>query len=141
MNSKNNNKLDYFYGQESEQFTFYRIPKILFTDPFLRQMSTDAKLLYGLMLDRMQLSMKNQWMDEQKRVYIIYTFSQAGTCSPEAMTSIMEETKKAEKGEIVFKKADLQKYFPGSFTPKQMEETIVKLLDQWQRKKQREQSL
>ena len=43
--------LDYFYGDEAEQFTFYRIPKVLFTDPSYRRISSDAKILYGLMLD------------------------------------------------------------------------------------------
>lgn len=50
--------LDYFYGDEAEQFTFYRIPKVLFTDPSYRRISSDAKILYGLMLDRMGLSVR-----------------------------------------------------------------------------------
>lgn len=65
--------LPYFYGQESEQFSFYRIPKALFSNPVFDDLSTDAKLLYGLLLDRMGLSMKNHWMDEQGRVFIYYT--------------------------------------------------------------------
>ena len=65
--------LDYYYGQESEQFTFYRIPKLLFTDDRFQKVSIEAKVLYGIMLDRMGLSMKNGWVDEQKRVYIIFT--------------------------------------------------------------------
>lgn len=56
--------LDYFYGDEAEQFTFYRIPKVLFTDPSYRRISSDAKILYGLMLDRMGLSVRNGWLDE-----------------------------------------------------------------------------
>ena len=64
---------DYFYGTQAEQFSFYRIPKALFTEPTLREMSTDAKVLYGILLDRMSLSVKNGWLDEQGRVYIIYT--------------------------------------------------------------------
>ena len=51
--------LDYFYGNQSEMFTFYRIPKLLFTDPELKNISTEAKVLYGLLLDRMSLSIKN----------------------------------------------------------------------------------
>lgn len=47
--------LDYFYGTEAEQYTFYRIPKVLFTDPGFRRITADAKILYGLMLDRMGL--------------------------------------------------------------------------------------
>lgn len=64
---------EYFYGNEAEQFTFFRIPKVLFTDKRFKDMSTDAKLLYGLMLDRMGLSIKNRWLDKANHVYIIYT--------------------------------------------------------------------
>ena len=59
--------LDYFYGTEAEQYTFYRIPKVLFTDPGFRRITADAKILYGLMLDRMGLSIRNGWLDEQER--------------------------------------------------------------------------
>ena len=64
---------DYYYGTEAEQFSFFRIPRVLIQDPKFKQVSTDAKLLYGLMLERMSLSMKNGWLDEENRVYIIYT--------------------------------------------------------------------
>ena len=57
---------DYFYGEQSEQFTFYRVPKLLFTNPCFKSISTDSKILYGLMLDRMSLSQKNGWFDEKK---------------------------------------------------------------------------
>ena len=66
-------QFDYFYGSQAEQFSFYRIPKVLFTDPQFKPLSTDAKVLYGILLDRMSLSVKNGWLDEQGRVYIIYT--------------------------------------------------------------------
>ena len=49
-------QFEYFYGNEAEQFTFYRIPKILVTSPTFKRVSDSAKLLYGLMLDRMSLS-------------------------------------------------------------------------------------
>ena len=65
--------LDYFYGQAGELFSFYRIPKALFQEPRFQSLSTDAKTLYGILLDRMSLSVKNGWLDEQGRVYIIYT--------------------------------------------------------------------
>ena len=65
--------LDYFYGQSGELFSYFRIPKALFQDSRFRQLSTDARTLYGILLDRMSLSAKNGWMDEQGRVYIIYT--------------------------------------------------------------------
>ena len=65
--------LDYFYGQSGELFSYFRIPKALFQDSRFRQLSTDARTLYGILLDRMSLSAKNGWMDKQGRVYIIYT--------------------------------------------------------------------
>ena len=65
--------LDYFYGQSGELFSCFRIPKALFQDSRFRQLSTDARTLYGILLDRMSLSAKNGWLDEQGRVYIIYT--------------------------------------------------------------------
>ena len=65
--------LDYFYGQSGELFSYFRIPKALFQDCRFRQLSTDARTLYGILLDRMSLSAKNGWLDEQGRVYIIYT--------------------------------------------------------------------
>lgn len=69
--------LDYFYGDEAEQYTFYRIPKVLFTDPAYRRISSDAKILYGLMLDRMGLSVRNDWLDDCQRVFIYFTLEDA----------------------------------------------------------------
>lgn len=67
---------DYYYGGESEQLAFYRIPRQLVTGDYFKRLSTDAKLLYGLMLDRMGLSAKNDWYDEQGRVFIYYTLEE-----------------------------------------------------------------
>lgn len=67
---------DYFHGVEAEQFAFYRIPKTLFTNDYFRNLSSDAKVLYGLMLDRMSLSVKNRWLDQENRVYIIFTLEE-----------------------------------------------------------------
>lgn len=64
---------DYYRGVEAEQYSFYRIPKMLFTDTIFQDLSCEAKVLYGLILDRMSLSLKNHWMDEEERVYIIFT--------------------------------------------------------------------
>ena len=66
-------KLSYFYGKEAEQYSFYKIPKLLFTDESFKKISVEAKVLYGLMLDRMSLSMKNQWLDGEGRAYIYYS--------------------------------------------------------------------
>lgn len=68
-------QLDYYYGNEAEQYSFYRIPKALFTDPRFKGVSVEAKVLYGLLLDRMALSVKNNWLDPDGRVYIIYTIA------------------------------------------------------------------
>ena len=66
-------RFPFHYGDEAEQYTFYRIPKQMFIDPVIRDISTDAKLLYGLMLDRMSLSAKNGWFDGDGRVYIYFS--------------------------------------------------------------------
>ena len=63
---------DYFYGMQADAYTFYRIPKVLFSDPYFKKLSCEAKVLYGLLLDRMSLSVKNKWFDEQGRVYILF---------------------------------------------------------------------
>ena len=64
---------DYFYGAESEEFIYFKIPRLLITDQKFKHVSTDAKLLYGILLDRMGLSAKNNWYDDYGRVYIYYT--------------------------------------------------------------------
>ena len=66
-------KFDYYYGIEADQFSFFRVPRLLMKDARFKKLSSDAKLLYGLMLDRMSLSMKNGWFDEENRAYIYYT--------------------------------------------------------------------
>ena len=64
---------DYFYEEKSESYSFYRIPKMLFTEEIFEALSTDAKALYGLLLDRISLSRENGWMDDAGRVYVYYT--------------------------------------------------------------------
>ena len=66
-------EFDYFYKEQSDQFAFYRIPKVLITEEFFQELSIDAKLLYGLLLDRVSLSSNSGWFDEEGRVYVIYT--------------------------------------------------------------------
>ena len=89
--------LDYFYGTEAEQYTFYRIPKVLFTDPGFRRITADAKILYGLMLDRMGLSIRNGWLDEQERVFIYFTLEEtmdAMCCGHNKAVSLFTELDK-----------------------------------------------
>ena len=69
----------YHLGMDAEQYAFFRIPKLLITEPYFRRLSTDAKLLYGLMLDRMSLSMRNGWMDDDGHVYIYFTLEEANS--------------------------------------------------------------
>lgn len=64
---------DYFYGAESEEFIYFKIPRLLITDQKFKHVSTNAKLLYGMLLDRMGRSAKNSWYDEYGCVYIYYT--------------------------------------------------------------------
>jgi len=186
---------DYFYGQSGELFSYFRIPKALFQDSRFRQLSTDARTLYGILLDRMSLSAKNNWLDEQGRVYIIYTvrevqeslccaehkavklfreleqanlierkrrglgrpslmddtqnapsvsqakrikeLAQKGQFTSDAVVAIMGEEKKGELDTVTIKNDILRKYFPRSYTPRQMEEKIIQLLDAWQKKRQR----
>ena len=71
-----NQDFDYYYGDESNQFSFYHIPRQLVTGERFKQLSTDAKLLYGLLLDRVGLSAKNGWYDGAGRVYIYYTLEE-----------------------------------------------------------------
>ena len=87
-------KFDYYYGVQSEQFSFYRIPRLLIKDPHFKCLSSDAKLLYGLMLDRMALSMKNHWLDDKNRAYIIYSIDSVMddlSCSKPTCVKIMKE--------------------------------------------------
>ena len=87
-------QLDYYYGIEADQFKFYRIPKLLITHPAFKGLSSDAKLAYGLMLDRMSLSISSGWMDDQNRAYIIYTIEQIAKdldCGRDKAISVLAE--------------------------------------------------
>ena len=87
-------KFNYYYGKEAETFFFFRIPKLLFTDETFRNLSSDAKVLYGILLDRMSLSMKNGWIDEENKVYIIFTIeeiAQIMCCATQKATKILQE--------------------------------------------------
>ena len=84
----------FFYGGQAELFSFYRLPKVLFTDPQFRGISAEAKILYGLLLDRMSLSIKSGWLDKQGRVYIIFTadeIMEALCCADNKATKLMKE--------------------------------------------------
>ena len=89
--------LDYFYGQAGKLFSFYRIPKALFQEQRFQNLSTDAKTLYGILLDRMSLSVKNEWFDKQGRVFIIFTIEdvkRALCCADNKATKLLRELEK-----------------------------------------------
>lgn len=66
----------YFQEQDSDQFSFFRIPKVMFSDERFGELSSEAKILYGVMLDRVGLSRKNGWYDEEGNVYIYFTIDE-----------------------------------------------------------------
>lgn len=102
-----NLNLDYYYGNEAEQYSFYRIPKALLTDPRYKGVSIEAKVLYGLLLDRMGLSVKNGWMDSNQRVYIYFTQEDAMalmSCGKDKATKLFRELDKDGIGLIERKK-------------------------------------
>ena len=89
--------LDYFYGQAGELFSFFRIPKALFQEQQFQDLSTDAKTLYGILLDRMSLSVKNEWFDKKGRVFIIFTIEDVKRtlrCADNKATKLLRELEK-----------------------------------------------
>lgn len=87
-------QFDYFRGMEAEQYSFYRVPKVLFTAECFKSLSCEAKVLYGLMLDRMSLSIKNRWFDDEDRVYIIFTVDEIAelmNCGTQKAVKLIKE--------------------------------------------------
>lgn len=95
MLSENHN--NYFYGQQASQFAFYRIPKVFFSDERYSGLSPEAKVLYGILLDRMELSTRNHWLDSEGRVYIIFTIEEVMThlgCADKKAGALLAELEK-----------------------------------------------
>ena len=85
---------DFFYGKESERLNFITIPKLLLKDGRFKNISSEAKILYGCLLDRNSLSQKNGWVDEQNRVYVIYTIEEMKKdlcCATEKISRVLKE--------------------------------------------------
>ena len=120
--------LDYFYGQSGELFAYFRIPKALFQDSRFRQLSTDARTLYGILLDRMSLSVKNNWLDEQGRVYIIYTVR-------EVQESLCCAEHKAVKLFRELEQTDLISPMPSTALSARFVQTIIRKKNPRRRKK------
>ena len=117
--------LDYYYGAEAEQYSFYRVPKTLLTDPRYRDVSIEAKVLYGLLLDRMSLSVRNGWMDQERRVYIYFTQEDAMnlmSCGKDKATRLFRELDQGGIGLIERKKQGQgrpARIYVKNFTPPQ----------------------
>lgn len=89
---------DFYYGLQSQTFSFYRIPKLLFTDSRFSSLSAESKTLYGILLDRMDLSMKNGWLDKQNRVYLFFTVQEIQEslgCGKNKAIQLIQELEKA----------------------------------------------
>ena len=100
-------QFDYFTAAETEQYTFYRIPKELFTESYFQTLSCEAKVLYGMMLDRLGLSIRNQWFDSQGRAYIIFTVEDVmGVmgCQSQKAVRLMKELDTADGIGLIEKK-------------------------------------
>ena len=90
-------RFDYHYGLEAEQYAFFRIPKILISDPIFRKLSLEAKVLYGMMMDRMVLSAKNSWKDDAGRIYIYFTIEdicESFNCGKDKAVKALKELEK-----------------------------------------------
>lgn len=109
----NNYRFDYFYGSQSEQFSFFRLPKVIVRGERFKKLSSDAKILYGIMLDRMSLSRENKWVDQENRVYIIFTLNEVmkefECCKRKAGMLMAELDSKSGIGLIEKKKQGLGK--------------------------------
>lgn len=87
----------YFTPGDAEQYAYYRIPKMLITDKQFRGITMEAKLLYGILLDRVSLSLKNGWVDENNHIYIIFTIEQIMqemNCGNKKAVSLLSELEK-----------------------------------------------
>ncbi len=95
---------EYFTKAEAGSYAFYKVPKVLFTDDRYKKVSTDAKMLYGLLLDRMQLSLKNEWIDNSGRVYQYFTVKQAQELLHFGHEKICRLFRELEQADLIFRK-------------------------------------
>ena len=94
MTKQRPKELDYFHRKQAQYFAYYRVPKLLFTHDYYRNITTEAKILYGILLDRMQLSLRNRWFDEEGRVYVYYTIQEIMErlgCGNQKAVSLLKE--------------------------------------------------
>ena len=98
------NRYDYYYGNEAEQFRYYQIPKELLDNSDFSTLSLDAKLLYAVLRDRMQLSKANNWIDADKRIYIIFSVEAIAQKIGVSVDKAVRLLKELEKFGLVEKK-------------------------------------
>lgn len=96
-------KFDYIYGKQADQYSFVRIPKRLVTEAYFTNLSLQAKVLYGLLLDRMGMGVKNEWLDEENRMYIIYPIDEISKDMGIGRRKAMECLSELEKEGLVQK--------------------------------------
>lgn len=69
-------KLDYHYGRQALQYAMVEIPLLMFIDEAFEPLSIEAKVVYGLLLQRIKMANRNGWRDEEGRLYVIYPLDQ-----------------------------------------------------------------
>ena len=97
-------EFDYYYGFQADQFSFIRIPRVMLTENTFAGLSIQAKVLYGVLLDRMSLSRKNAWFDEKNRVFIIYQIGEIQQDLGFTKKKAMELLSELEKFGLLVKK-------------------------------------
>ena len=122
-------EFNYYYGSQADQFSFIRIPKVMLTEELFAGLSIPAKVLYGVLLDRMTLSRKNAWFDEDNRVFIIYQIGEIQEDLGFSKKKAMELLAELEKFGLLEKK--LREYFPATYTTTEMRNIIEDLLQDW----------
>ena len=129
---------EFFYGDEASQFTFFRIPRLLITSPRFNGLSMEAKLLYGMMLDRMGLSMRNAWHEEDGRVYIYYTVEEIAkdmNCGREKAIKLIAELDESKGSALIFRNRPGQgnptKIYVKKFTTREVPISEVGKSDFW----------
>ena len=122
-------RLSYFYGKEADQFSFYKIPKLLFTEEYFKKISVEAKVLYGLMLDMMSLS----GFLKPVQVEALKNYPNLSNVTQFSVISIMNDAlpKKSKESKLSFSAKKLDKYFPPQYSTKERENIIIQLLEQW----------
>ena len=95
---------DYYYGSQADQFSFIRIPRVMLTGDTFSTLSIHSKVLYGVLLDRMSLSRKNAWFDEENRVFIIYPIGEIQEDLGFSKKKAMELLSELEKFGLLVKK-------------------------------------